>query len=208
MARISRLCARGIFAALVLTSFVGVPPVAAETVLRVANMAEPETLDPHKTVQQQQINITRNLFEGLVAFQQGPGAGRSPAAGGPAFIVTDMYTGPDGLTHLRNKEIKLGELEKAAAIVIGRISANPSTPSDWHNAPSWPRYVVPLSGRFEVEVSSDGTIKSFGPGDILLAEDTNGKGHKTRAVGGDCVWLFVELGDPKAPGASNGVRNQ
>ena len=124
------------------------------------------------------------------------------------FIVTDMYTGPDGLTHLRNKEIKLGELEKAVAIVIGRISANPARLSDWHNAPSWRRYVVPLSGRFEVEVSSDGTIKSFGPGDILLAEDTTGKGHKTRAVGGDCVWLFVELGDPTAPGASNDVRNQ
>ena len=123
------------------------------------------------------------------------------------FIVTDMYTGPDGLTHLRNKEMKLGELEKAAAIVIGRVAANPAFSSDWHNAPQR-RYVVPLSGRFEVEVSSDGTIKSFGPGDILLAEDTTGKGHKTRAVGGDCVWLFVELGDPTAPGAPNDVRNQ
>jgi hypothetical protein len=61
------------------------------------------------------------------------------------------------------------------------------------------------SGRFEVEVSSDGTIKSFGPGNILFAEDTTGKGHKTRAVGGDCVWLFIELDDPAA---SNGVRNQ
>jgi hypothetical protein len=156
---------------------------------------------PFSNFQQQQI---RNLFEGLVAFQQGPGAGRSPAAGGPTFIVTDMYTGSDGLTYLRNKEIKLGELEKAAAIVIGRILANAARPNDWHNAP-WRRYVVPLSGRFEVEVSSNGTIKSFGPGDILLAEDTTGKGHKTRAVGGDCVWLFVELDDPAA---SNGVRNQ
>jgi len=123
------------------------------------------------------------------------------------FIVTDMYTGPDGLTHLRNKEIKLGELEKASVTIIGRISASQARLSDWHNAP-WRRYVVPLSGRFEVEVSSDGTIKSFGPGDILLAEDTTGKGHKTRAVGGDCVWLFVELDDPTTPGASNNVRNQ
>ena len=137
------------------------------------------------------------------AFAQGQSGTADEAKA--TFIVTDMYTGPDGLTHLRNKEIKLGELEKAAAIVIGRISANPARPSDWHNAPSWRRYVVPLSGRFEVEVSSDGTIKSFGPGDILLAEDTTGKGHKTRAVGGDCVWLFVELDDPTA---SNGVRNQ
>ena len=140
------------------------------------------------------------------AFAQGQSGTADEAKA--TFIVTDMYTGPDGLTHLRNKEIRLGELEKAAAIVIGRISANPARPSDWHNAPSWRRYVVPLSGRFEVEVSSDGTIKSFGPGDILLAEDTTGKGHKTRAVGGDCVWLFVELGDPTAPGASNDVRNQ
>jgi hypothetical protein len=123
------------------------------------------------------------------------------------FIVTDMYTGPDGLTHLRNNQMKLGELEKAAAIVIGRIAANPAFSSDWHNAPQR-RYVVPLSGRFEVEVSSDGTIKSFGPGDILLAEDTTGKGHKTRTVGGDCVSLFVELSDPTAPGVSNNVRNQ
>ena len=139
------------------------------------------------------------------AFAQGQSGTADEAKA--TFIVTDMYTGPDGLTHLRNKEIKLGELEKAVAIVIGRISANPARLSDWHNAP-WRRYVVPLSGRFEVEVSSDGTIKSFGPGDILLAEDTTGKGHKTRTVGGDCVSLFVELSDPTAPGVSNNVRNQ
>jgi oligopeptide transport system substrate-binding protein len=29
-------------------------------------LAEPETLDPHKTVMPKQINITRNLFEGFV----------------------------------------------------------------------------------------------------------------------------------------------
>jgi hypothetical protein len=133
------------------------------------------------------------------AFAQGQSG--LPDEAKATFIVTDMYTGPDGLTHLRNKEIKLRELEKASATVIGRNMVDPARPSDWHNAP-WRRYVVPLSGRFEVEVSSDGTIKSFGPGDILLAEDTTGKGHKTRAVGGDCVWLFVELDDPTAPGTS------
>ena len=34
--------------------------------LRIANLAEPESLDPHKTTMLEQINITRNLFEGLV----------------------------------------------------------------------------------------------------------------------------------------------
>ena len=66
MTRLIHSCARGILAALMLTSVVRVPPAVAETVLRIANLAEPESLDPHKTVLQFQINITRNLFEGLV----------------------------------------------------------------------------------------------------------------------------------------------
>jgi hypothetical protein len=133
-----------------------------------------------------------------VVAQQTAAAQAAPqTAARPPFIVTDMYTGPDGLTHLRTKELKNGELEKATAVVVSRLPANPPRPSDWHNAP-WRRYVVPLSGRFEVEISAGGIIKSFGPGDILLAQDLTGKGHKTRAVGGaDCVWMFVELDEPK-----------
>ena len=129
-----------------------------------------------------------------------------PAAVRPPFIVTDMYTGSDGLTHLRNKELKNGDLEKATAVVVSRLSANPPRPSDWHNAP-WRRYVVPLSGRFEVEISAGGIIKSFGPGDILLAQDVTGKGHKTRAVGRtDCVWMFVELDEPRPATRAGAVR--
>jgi oligopeptide transport system substrate-binding protein len=41
-------------------------PAAAEKVLRIANMGEPETLDPHKTSITLESNILRNLFEGLV----------------------------------------------------------------------------------------------------------------------------------------------
>jgi ABC-type oligopeptide transport system substrate-binding subunit len=66
MACFSRSRACSILAALVLTCFVAVPPAVAETVLRIANIAEPDTLDPHKTSMPQSINITHNLFEGLV----------------------------------------------------------------------------------------------------------------------------------------------
>ena len=66
MARFSRCCACSIFAALVLAYLAGAPPAVAETVLRIANLAEPESLDPHKTVLQPEINIMGNLFEGLV----------------------------------------------------------------------------------------------------------------------------------------------
>jgi ABC-type oligopeptide transport system substrate-binding subunit len=42
-------------------------PAKAQTdVLRIANLAEPESLDPHKVMTNTQESITRNLFEGLV----------------------------------------------------------------------------------------------------------------------------------------------
>jgi ABC-type oligopeptide transport system substrate-binding subunit len=66
MGRPSRLCASSVFAALTLAYLIGITPAPAETVLRIANMAEPETLDPHKTYLSMQSNIMRNLFEGLV----------------------------------------------------------------------------------------------------------------------------------------------
>ena len=51
---------------------------------------------------------------------------------------------------------------------------------DWHNAPAR-QYVVMLEGSVEVQVG-DGTRRRFGPGAVLLAEDTTGRGHKSRAV--------------------------
>jgi oligopeptide transport system substrate-binding protein len=42
------------------------PPARAETVLRMANGGEPETLDPHKGAATYEFHILCNLFEGLV----------------------------------------------------------------------------------------------------------------------------------------------
>jgi hypothetical protein len=126
-----------------------------------------------------------------------------------SHVVTDMYSGPDGLTHLRDLTVKLPQLEKAHAVQISRIAPNSDPKSggyvNWHNAPHR-RYVVVLKGRFEVEVENGGKTKSFGPGDVLLAEDITGKGHLTRAVGEDCVWMFVELDEPRARPAEGAQR--
>lgn len=43
-------------------------------------------------------------------------------------------------------------------------------------------YVVTLEGRAEIEVGS-GEKPQFGKGDVLLAEDVTGQGHKTRVIG-------------------------
>ena len=45
------------------------------------------------------------------------------------------------------------------------------------------QYVVNLEGEVEIEVG-DGTKRILRTGDILLAEDTTGQGHISRAVAG------------------------
>ena len=65
---------------------------------------------------------------------------------------------------------------------------------DWHPAPRR-QFVVTLSGQAEVE-ASDGEVREIGPGTVMLAEDTTGQGHKSRAVPGtDRVALDIVLGE-------------
>lgn len=51
---------------------------------------------------------------------------------------------------------------------------------DWHPTPAR-QFIIPLSGEMEFQ-TSDGEKRTFGPGDILLVEDTEGKGHASRMV--------------------------
>ena len=55
------------------------------------------------------------------------------------------------------------------------------------------QFIVHLTGEAEVEVS-DGEVRRFGPGSVLLVEDVSGKGHITRRIG-DTVrqTLFLPL---------------
>jgi glycine/D-amino acid oxidase-like deaminating enzyme len=69
---------------------------------------------------------------------------------------------------------------------------------DWHPAPRR-QYVITLSGESEVEIE-DGKKIRLGPGHILLAEDTTGQGHISRAVGTkDRLSLFIPLADGATP---------
>lgn len=61
----------------------------------------------------------------------------------------------------------------------------------WHNAPRR-QIVVILSGAVEV-TTSDGVARRFGPGELFLADDTSGKGHLTRTVGGAARLMIAPL---------------
>jgi oligopeptide transport system substrate-binding protein len=85
--------AAGVLAlAAILAGPVGIiAPAAAGNVLRMANMSEPETLDPHKTSTVIESNILRNLFEGLVVLDP---------SGNVAPGVAESYAvSEDGLTY-------------------------------------------------------------------------------------------------------------
>lgn len=113
--------------------------------------------------------------------------------------ITRLYSGPDGESHFEDTEIPLKD-----AGDIGRLSErlpatgvifrenDPDYDYDWHPAPRR-QYILMMTGEIEVEVG-DGTKRRFQGGDILLAEDTTGRGHRAKLVsGGVRRSVFVTL---------------
>lgn len=101
--------------------------------------------------------------------------------------IVRLYTGADNESHFEDIELELnsnGRLEASvlqpAHGIVFRFA--PTTYlSDYHPVPKR-QYVITLSGEVEIE-TGDGTVRCFGPGDVMLAEDTTGRGHITRVVG-------------------------
>jgi hypothetical protein len=102
--------------------------------------------------------------------------------------IVRLYTGADNESHFEEIDVELNlhgrfeasELQPAHGIIFRRAPA--TYLSNFHVAPRR-QYVITLAGQVEIE-TGDGTIRRFGPGDVMLAEDTTGRGHITRVVGG------------------------
>jgi len=112
--------------------------------------------------------------------------------------VTRLYTGKDGKSHFEEKAFELSKTEigkltdpLAVNTLIFGETGNIKEVS-WHN-PSRPCFVIMLEGTMEIEVG-DGSKRIFNQGDILLAEDTSGQGHITRATSpGKGRYMMVTL---------------
>lgn len=115
--------------------------------------------------------------------------------------VSRIYTGADGQTHVEEYDVPLGPQRGATelsepvdvtSLQFRRTSQEYDLP--FHTAPR-KQYVITLSGESEVEFG-DGTKVRLHPGHILLAEDTTGQGHISRAIGTeDRISLFIPLAD-------------
>ena len=120
------------------------------------------------------------------------------AQGRKGVTITRIFTGPDGLAHAEDIELKLNargvsDMLKASGAEFSARSptagANPrntaaTDPNDrgWHTGPAR-QFVITLSGSSEVEVSG-GVHVLAGPGHINLIEDTR---SEERRVGKECV---------------------
>ena len=98
-----------------------------------------------------------------------------------------VYTDRDGTSHLEPMKLdfkangpkaKRAVLKPVKAVYYGEGTNR--TFADWHTAPAR-QYVITLGGRMEVR-AGDGAVEVLGPGDILFADDTTGKGHVTTFI--------------------------
>ena len=115
------------------------------------------------------------------------------------FHYVRLYTGDDGLSHFEDVEVDLSQGGEASMLsetlpVTGlnfrrnQLSYN----LDYHPAPRR-QFVVNLTGAVEI-TASDGEVRVFGPGSVMLAEDTTGKGHISKAIGDEeRLSLFIHL---------------
>lgn len=117
------------------------------------------------------------------------------------MIITRIFNNAEGDTFFQDLEIELedaGEIGKLSRKYNVKEIIFRETPGsydyDFHNAPQ-KQFVITLDGEIEVETSL-GDKRRFKAGDILLVEDTTGKG---RSVDGKLRRsIFVTIGEDNA----------
>jgi len=103
-----------------------------------------------------------------------------------------MYTGNDSQSHFEELDQTQGAKFFLSTIAVkGLVFKNDDNRDilGWHNAPRR-QWCITLSGSCEIGLG-DGTKKTFGPGDVFLAEDETGQGHT--ALPKNWVRAFIHL---------------
>lgn len=98
-----------------------------------------------------------------------------------------IWTGADGESHFEEGEIQLAEgargdllTKKTGATSISFQETKSGGTFAWHDAPAR-QFVITICGTLDFQTRKGGHFK-INPGDILLAEDTAGGGHRWRLV--------------------------
>jgi quercetin dioxygenase-like cupin family protein len=107
-----------------------------------------------------------------------------------------LYIGSDKASHVLEGEVALDQSTDVVSVHFKE--SPPHSALDWHDAPER-QYVVTLSGTLEFTTRDD-EVFILRPGDVLVADDPIGSGHKWRLID-DAPWrrCYVVL----KPGAAD-----
>ena len=103
--------------------------------------------------------------------------------------IHNIYVDDKGETHFRDVEVvwkhegrggKTSDTFPATGIIFRETPG--SYDYEWHPAPRR-QYIINLDGAVSIQ-ASDGETRIIGAGEVLLVEDTSGKGHVSKAVEG------------------------
>jgi hypothetical protein len=109
-----------------------------------------------------------------------------------------LYADATGESHFSQEEIALKSVNFAPPSPPVDISAffpakhfvllhtPPGWFGDWHPTP-YRQFFFFLGGKVDVQ-ASDGDVRRFGPGSVVLVEDTIGRGHTTQVTTDD-PWI-------------------
>jgi len=114
--------------------------------------------------------------------------------------IHNLYTDASGQSHFRDidvewaEETRAGKLSKrlpATGIIFRQVP--PTYDLDWHPAPRR-QYIINLDARVQITASDDES-RVIGAGEVILVEDTTGKGHLSKAIDGKlrhCIFVPVD----------------
>jgi hypothetical protein len=114
--------------------------------------------------------------------------------------ITRLYTGKDQKSYFEDIALAFGGDQKilttdsrAATMAVFRC-VPPGTVLELHPAPRR-QFLVTMSGSWEIE-ASNGVKRVFKSGDVMLADDTTGEGHRSRVLGNEPhIFMTVPLAD-------------
>ena len=112
--------------------------------------------------------------------------------------IHNLYCDANGESHWRDIDVewieernfsKLSARLPATGIIFRETRAENTV--DWHTAPRR-QYIVNLESGVKI-TASDGESRVIGTGEVLLVEDTTGKGHVSQGLGALRRSLFIPI---------------
>jgi hypothetical protein len=145
------------------------------------------------TIDQQTVHVEKNGFdrfpEHAFVLSSRPETANDQSRREKLMRIHNLYVDDKGETHFRDIQVewkhegrggKTSDTFPATGIIFRET---PGTYDyEWHPAPRR-QYIINLDGAVSIQ-ASDGETRIIGAGEVLLVEDTSGKGHFSKAVEG------------------------